>query len=100
MRYEYLSTPDMPCDLTLCVLSEGGSNGVKLLGRWRVMVINFVVLDLRDLHLFLPLEAPKRHLSCISLLLLMMIVCNEAGIFDQLWKLLFGDDLIRKKAFH
>ena len=30
----------------------------------------------------------------------MMIVCNEAGIFDQLWKLLFGDDLIRKNAFH
>ena len=39
-------------------------------------------------------------ITICHLVLLMMIVCNEAGIFDQLWKLLFGDDLIRKKAFH
>ena len=47
-------------------------------------------------------DLTKKTFGTITIchLLLMMIVCNEAGIFDQLWKLLFGDDLIRKKAFH
>ena len=44
-------------------------------------------------------DLTKKTFGTITIchLLLMMIVCNEAGIFDQLWKLLFGDDLIRKK---
>ena len=47
-------------------------------------------------------DLTKKTFGTITIchLLLMMIVCNETDIFDQLWKLLFGDDLIRNKTFH